>query len=74
MLTAAWLINSVRKARMQATEIARERDALSGQVDGLRGELQMAKQEVVTVRRSVVEEKLSESRQRPQSCGCQAPK
>jgi chromosome segregation ATPase len=49
----------VRKARMQATEISKERDRLNGQVESLRNELQDAKREVVTVRRSVVEEKQS---------------
>ena len=49
----------VRKARMHATELARERDALTGQVDGLRRELTDTKREVANVRQSVVEEKLS---------------
>ena len=49
----------VRKARMQATELARERDSLSGQVENLRTELAEAKREVTLVRRSVVEEKQS---------------
>lgn len=50
---------SVRKARMQATELARERDNLNGQVESLRNELAEAKREVTLVRRSVVEEKQS---------------
>ncbi|EGN95624.1 hypothetical protein SERLA73DRAFT_142439 [Serpula lacrymans var. lacrymans S7.3] len=50
---------NLRKARMQATELARERDSLSNTIDGLRGELQEAKREVVTVRRSIAEEKQS---------------
>ncbi|KAF8584073.1 kinesin [Ramaria rubella] len=50
---------NLRKARMQATEISKERDRLNGQVESLRNELQEAKREVVTVRRSVVEEKQS---------------
>jgi len=50
---------NLRKARMQATELARERDTLNGQLDSLRNELQEAKREVVTVRRSIVEEKQS---------------
>jgi chromosome segregation ATPase len=44
---------------MQATELARERDTLTGQVDGLRRELTDTKREVASVRQSVVEEKLS---------------
>jgi len=50
---------NLRKARMQATELARERDTLSSQVTGLRNELHEAKNEVVSVRRSIVEEKQS---------------
>ncbi|OJA15739.1 hypothetical protein AZE42_05255 [Rhizopogon vesiculosus] len=54
-----------RKARMQATELASERDSLSSQIESLRSELQEACREVVTVRKSTVEEKQSlESRQR----------
>ena len=49
----------VRKARMQATEIARERDNLSGQVERLRRELDVSRQEINDVRRSVIEEKQS---------------
>ncbi|TDL24943.1 kinesin [Rickenella mellea] len=48
---------NLRKARMQATELARERDTLNGQIDRLRNELEDAKREVVSVRRSIVEEK-----------------
>lgn len=44
---------------MHATELARERDALTSQVDGLRRDLTTTKREVATVRQSVVEEKLS---------------
>ncbi|KAI0928992.1 hypothetical protein AcV5_006383 [Taiwanofungus camphoratus] len=50
---------NLRKARMQATELARERDALNTQIAGLRAELGEAKNEVVSVRRSIVEEKQS---------------
>ncbi|KIJ69148.1 hypothetical protein HYDPIDRAFT_105719 [Hydnomerulius pinastri MD-312] len=50
---------NLRKARMQATELARERDSLTAQIDGLRNELQEARREVVTVRKSIVEEKQS---------------
>ncbi|CCM04433.1 uncharacterized protein FIBRA_06613 [Fibroporia radiculosa] len=50
---------TVRKARMQATELARERDNLTGQIAGLRAELTEAKTEVVNVRRSIVQEKES---------------
>ena len=41
---------------MQATELARERDNLNGQIMNLRTELAEAKAEVVNVRRSIVEE------------------
>ena len=44
---------------MQATELARERDALNVKVEGLSSDLADAKREVMTVRRSVVEEKQS---------------
>ncbi|KAI9465965.1 kinesin-domain-containing protein, partial [Lactarius psammicola] len=50
---------NLRKARMQATELARERDSLNGQIESLRTELAEAKREVALVRRSVVEEKQS---------------
>ena len=50
---------TVRKARMQATELARERDNLNGQIVALRTDLAEAKAEVVNVRRSIVEEKQS---------------
>lgn len=50
---------NLRKARMQATELARERDNLNGQIESLRSELVEAKREVTLVRRSVVEEKQS---------------
>ena len=50
---------SVRKARMHATELARERDSLNGQMASLRNDLEEAKREVTLVRRSVVEEKQS---------------
>ncbi|KAI6132008.1 kinesin domain-containing protein [Pisolithus croceorrhizus] len=50
---------NLRKARMQATELVRERDSLNSQVEGLRNELQDARREVVTVRKSIVEEKQS---------------
>ncbi|KAI8989755.1 kinesin [Trametes punicea] len=48
---------NLRKARMQATELARERDNLNVQLVNLRQELADAKAEVVNVRRSIVEEK-----------------
>lgn len=49
----------VRKSRMQATELARERDTLNIKLEQMRNELSDAQREVVTVRRSVVEEKQS---------------
>jgi len=49
----------VRKARMQATELARERDTLNLKAETLRDELDQAKREVATVRRSIAEEKQS---------------
>jgi hypothetical protein len=49
----------VRKARMQATEIARERDSLTQQVDGLRRDVTNSRQEAQSVRQSIVEEKQS---------------
>lgn len=42
---------------MHATELARERDSLMSQIENLRTELQGAKREVDTVRRSIAEEK-----------------
>ncbi|OBZ65664.1 Kinesin-like protein KIF21B [Grifola frondosa] len=50
---------NLRKARMQATELARERDNLTTQITSLRAELHETKNEVVNVRRSIVEEKQS---------------
>ncbi|KAI0822724.1 kinesin [Trametes gibbosa] len=50
---------NLRKARMQATELARERDNLNVQLVNLRQELADAKVEVVNVRRSIAEEKQS---------------
>ncbi|KAF5380852.1 hypothetical protein D9615_004103 [Tricholomella constricta] len=50
---------NLRKARMHATELARERDTLNSKLEALRTELSEAKREVVTVRRSIVEEKQS---------------
>ncbi|KAG7448233.1 kinesin-3 [Guyanagaster necrorhizus] len=50
---------NLRKARMHATELARERDTLNTKLDGLRSELTEAKREVINVRRSIVEEKQS---------------
>ncbi|KAF6764027.1 kinesin [Ephemerocybe angulata] len=50
---------NLRKARMQATELARERDTLNVKVEQMRNELSDAQREVVSVRRSVVEEKQS---------------
>ena len=49
----------VRKARMQATEISRDRDNLNIQIERLRKELDAAKREVTDVRNSVVQEKQS---------------
>ncbi|KAF9052816.1 kinesin domain-containing protein [Panaeolus papilionaceus] len=48
---------NLRKARMQATEIARERDTLNVKLEALRNELTEAKREVINVRRSIIEEK-----------------
>ncbi|KAG1902581.1 uncharacterized protein F5891DRAFT_948509 [Suillus fuscotomentosus] len=45
--------------RMQATELARERDSLNSQIEGLRNELQEARRGVVIVRKSIVEDKQS---------------
>ncbi|KAK0482548.1 kinesin domain-containing protein [Armillaria novae-zelandiae] len=50
---------NLRKARMHATELARERDTLNSKLEGLRNELVEAKREVVNVRKSIVEEKQS---------------
>ncbi|KAG6814559.1 hypothetical protein H0H92_000087 [Tricholoma furcatifolium] len=50
---------NLRKARMHATEIARERDTLNTKIESMRNELAEAKREVVTVRKSIVEEKQS---------------
>ncbi|KAG6833664.1 hypothetical protein H0H87_002860 [Tephrocybe sp. NHM501043] len=50
---------NLRKARMHATELARERDTLNVKVTAIQTELTEAKREVVTVRRSIVEEKQS---------------
>ncbi|KAF9780579.1 kinesin-domain-containing protein [Thelephora terrestris] len=50
---------NLRKARMHATELARERDSLNAQMASLRNDLEEAKREVTIVRRSVVEEKQS---------------
>lgn len=50
---------NLRKARMHATELARERDTLNTKMEALRRELEEAKREVTNVRRSVVEEKQS---------------
>jgi kinesin family protein 4/21/27 len=44
---------------MQTTELARERDKFSSEVESLRSELAEARREVTLVRRSVVEEKQS---------------
>jgi peptidoglycan hydrolase CwlO-like protein len=49
----------VRKARMHATELARERDNLNSQIENLRNDLSRAQSEVATVRRSIAEEKQS---------------
>lgn len=51
--------HSVRKARLQASEMARERDNLQTQLNSARTDLQDAKREVANVRMSVVEEKQS---------------
>ncbi|THU88609.1 kinesin [Dendrothele bispora CBS 962.96] len=50
---------NLRKARMHATEIARERDRLNGENESLRQELTEVKREVANVRKSIVEEKQS---------------
>jgi len=50
---------NLRKARMHATELARERDTLNSTIETLRNELNDAKREVATVRKSIVEEKQS---------------
>ncbi|KAG8753634.1 hypothetical protein FRC14_005867 [Serendipita sp. 396] len=50
---------NLRKARLQATELARERDTLQHHLEATRNELQDAKREVVNVRMSIVEEKQS---------------
>ncbi|KAJ7149338.1 kinesin [Mycena filopes] len=50
---------NLRKARMHATELARERDTLNVKIDSLRGELEETKREVVSARNSVVQEKQS---------------
>jgi kinesin family protein 4/21/27 len=44
---------------MQATELARERDTLNTKLEALTNELGEAKREVVTVRKSIMEEKES---------------
>ncbi|KAF8559726.1 hypothetical protein OG21DRAFT_1502955 [Imleria badia] len=53
------LSDSENNSRMQATEFARERDSLNAQLETLRNELQEARRGVVTVPRSIVEEKQS---------------
>ncbi|KAH8827359.1 kinesin [Flagelloscypha sp. PMI_526] len=50
---------NLRKARMHATELARERDSLNAKILALQNELTEARKEVANVRRSVVEEKQS---------------
>ncbi|KAJ3930198.1 MAG: kinesin domain-containing protein [Lentinula lateritia] len=50
---------NLRKARMHATELARERDRLNGDIEALRKDLTDTKREVVNVRQSIVEEKQS---------------
>ncbi|KAJ7461530.1 kinesin [Mycena latifolia] len=50
---------NLRKARMHATELARERDTLNVKLEALRSELEETKREVVSVRNSVVQEKQS---------------
>ncbi|KAF7363854.1 Kinesin-domain-containing protein [Mycena sanguinolenta] len=50
---------NLRKARMHATEIARERDALNVKIDALRAELEETRREMVNVRNSVAQEKQS---------------
>ncbi|KAJ7681788.1 hypothetical protein B0H17DRAFT_1161098 [Mycena rosella] len=50
---------NLRKARMHATELARERDTLNVKLETLRSELEETKREVVSVRNSVVQEKQS---------------
>ncbi|KAJ8482105.1 hypothetical protein ONZ45_g15070 [Pleurotus djamor] len=50
---------NLRKARMHATELARERDVLNSKIEALRVELAEAKREVASVRKSIAEEKQS---------------
>ncbi|KAL0565629.1 hypothetical protein V5O48_016394 [Marasmius crinis-equi] len=50
---------NLRKARMHATELARERDRLNSEIESTRRDLVEAKREVVSVRQSIVEEKQS---------------
>ncbi|KIL69859.1 hypothetical protein M378DRAFT_69035 [Amanita muscaria Koide BX008] len=50
---------NLRKARMHATELARERDTLNTQIETVKNDLAEAKREVQSVRKSIVEEKQS---------------
>ncbi|KAL0946833.1 hypothetical protein HGRIS_013002 [Hohenbuehelia grisea] len=50
---------NLRKARMHATELARERDTLNVKVETLRNEVAEAKRELTSVRKSIAEEKQS---------------
>jgi len=50
---------NLKKARLQTSELARERDSLHHQVEALRGELENSRKEVENARRSIAEEKHS---------------
>ncbi|KAF7322353.1 Kinesin domain-containing protein [Mycena chlorophos] len=50
---------NLRKARMHATELARERDTLTTRLEALRVELDEARREISNVRNSVAQEKQS---------------
>ncbi|KAF7295561.1 Kinesin-domain-containing protein [Mycena indigotica] len=50
---------NLRKARMHATELARERDTLNTRIETLRTELDDAKREITSMKSSVVQEKQS---------------
>lgn len=48
---------NLRKSRVQANEYAKDRDALNEEIEALRTELQRSQKEVLSARRSVLEEK-----------------